>query len=341
MKIRILGCGFYGAHLAVALLADGHDVEVHELADDIFTGASGGAPARIHLGFHYPRSGATQAACRDHFAAFMESYGHLTAGVPVNLYAVAKHDSLVDFVSYCDTLRGKVEFVTVQPEEHGLENVEGAVLTGERHIVVRKARDHFLTALDGRISYGVRHERIDDPRWDLTVDCTFCANDDENIDRFEPCVMVLLKTEDVHKAVTIMDGPFGSIYPFDEANRLVSLTSAKLTPISKITRTWREARMILDAQTKGALEARAEAMVFDMARFYPAVRWNYEVADFRLSIRAMPRSGADSRLVDVVRVGERALRVRAGKIDAVFHAARIVKNFLRDARRTMKQAMVA
>jgi hypothetical protein len=31
----------------------------------------------------------------------------------------------------------------------------------------------------------------------------------------------------------------------------------------------------------------------------------------------MPLSGADMRLVDVVRLGERLLRVRAGKIDAV------------------------
>jgi hypothetical protein len=42
----------------------------------------------------------------------------------------------------------------------------------------------------------------------------------------------------------------------------------------------------------------------------------------------MPRSAADARLVDVVRVGERALRVRAGKIDAIFHAERLVREMI-------------
>jgi hypothetical protein len=39
----------------------------------------------------------------------------------------------------------------------------------------------------------------------------------------------------------------------------------------------------------------------------------------------MPRSGSDARLVDVVRVGERALRIRAGKIDAILHAEQLVR----------------
>jgi hypothetical protein len=50
----------------------------------------------------------------------------------------------------------------------------------------------------------------------------------------------------------------------------------------------------------------------------------YKIADMRTTIRAMPRSGSDARLVDVVQVGPRALRVRAGKIDAVFRAAGMI-----------------
>src|SRR5436853_184910 len=82
----------------------------------------------------------------DHAEAFMGRYGHLTSGVPVNIYAIAKHESLIDFPQYTRTLAGEVEFVTIaDPAEFGLRNVEGALLTGERHIVTDRARAYFET----------------------------------------------------------------------------------------------------------------------------------------------------------------------------------------------------
>lgn len=341
MRIRVLGGGLYGCHLALAMLEAGHDVEVHEIRDRLFDGASGSIPARLHQGQHYPRSHATRKACQEHRAEFMERYGHLTRGVPVNIYAVAAHDSLVDFGTYCQVLRDEIEFITIdKPEEYGLQNVEGAILTGERHLIVDKARDYFTDALNGRVKYGVSPVVVDDPRWDLTLDCTFCANDEQNIDRFEPCLTVLLHGP-TDRAVTIMDGGFGSLYPWNEERGLSSLTSASLTPISKTCKSWAEAKAVLDAQRFCDLGQRAELMREQMAQFWPASGDWYRFAEFKLSIRAMPRSAADARLVDVIRVGDRALRVRAGKIDAVFHAERIIKALIREWRRDINKAVVA
>jgi hypothetical protein len=326
MKIRILGGGWYGCSIALGLMADGHEVELHESSDRLFAGASGGNPARAHLGFHYPRSGLTQAACQEHQKEFMARYGHLTRGVPINIYAVAAHDSLVDYRQYVDAFRGKVQFVEIDPADHGLVNVEGAILTGERHIVIDEARKYFTTLLDGHVVFNSR-PAVSADGIDLVVDCTFCANDAENIDRFEPCVTALLEGP-TNKAVTIMDGPHGSIYPWNEERGLTSLTSAKFTPFSKSCRSWAEARALLDRLSENDVSRRCQEMFDQMSFFYPAVRDLYRIADYRLSIRAMPKSAADTRLVDVVSVGERALRVRAGKIDAVFHAERIVKERL-------------
>lgn len=327
MKIRVLGGGWYGSHLATALLADGHDVELHEVKDRLFSGASGGCPARLHQGQHYPRSRLTRAACQEHRELFMARYGQLTRGVPVNLYAIAQHDSLMDFGTYCQVLRGEIEFVTVDdPGEFGLRNVEGAILTGERHIIVRQAREHFERELAGRVKFGTAAGVVDDDAWDWTIDATFCANDSAGIDRYEPCLTVLLEGP-VRTAVTIMDGPFSSLYPFDEDAGLSSLTSASLTPFSKSCRTWAEAKALLDGLTRGDIDARADAMIEQMAHYWPEVL-GYRVADYRLTIRAMPRSGSDARLVDVVRVGARALRIRAGKIDAILHAEQLVREMM-------------
>lgn len=328
MKIRVIGGGWYGCHLSAALSDAGHEVELHEASDRLFTGASGANPARLHKGFHYPRSRLTRAACQDHAEAFMAKYGALTGAVPVNIYAVAEHDSLVDFGTYRQILSGEVEFITMaNPQEFGLVNVEGALLTGERHIIIDRARAYFEERLADVVQYGRPAGDLDDPAWDWTIDATFCALDAETIDRYEPCLTVLLEGP-TYLAVTVMDGPFPSVYPWNERDGLSSLTSAKFTPLSKTCRTWAEARAVLDQASRSDLMNRAHDMLHQMATYWPGVVAHYRIAELRTAVRAMPKSGADARLVDVVQVGERALRVRAGKIDAVFRAEALIKERL-------------
>jgi len=327
-RIRILGAGLYGSHLALAFSRDGHEVEVHEIQDRIFGGASGAMPARLHGGAHYPRSRLTRAACQDHAEQFMAVYGHLTRPIPVNLYAVAEHDSLVDFGTFCQVLRGEIPFIPVHdPKEFGLAHCEGAILTGERHFLVDRARAFFEAEIGALVRYGSHPRLIDDPAFDLTIDCTFAANDAEAIDRYEPCLTVLLEGP-TERAVTIMDGPFPSLYVFDEDQRLSSLTSASLTPLSKTCRSYAEALHTLLTYDRADLSSRCIAMFDQIAHYWPAARDLYRIADIRTAIRAMPRSGADARLVDVVKVGHRAVRVRAGKIDAVFRAEALIRERL-------------
>lgn len=329
MRIRVLGAGWYGCHIGQALLAAGHDVEVHDCASTIFAGASGANPARLHLGPHYPRSAETRQACRDHSKAFAATYGHLTRGVPVNLYAVARDESLLDFRTYVKVLQGEIEFLTVQePALYGLANVEGAILVGERHIVISEARQHFTAAMGDCLRLGVASDASEARAFGLTIDCTFCAQDAIGIGRFEPCITVLLQGP-TDKAVTVMDGPFPSLYPWNESEGLCSLTSASLTPFSKTCRTWQEARSILDSLRLCDVAARSRAMLDQMAKYYPATRDLYRIAGHKLSIRAQPSSAADARLCEMVQTGPHELRIRAGKIDAVFHAEHLVKEYIR------------
>jgi hypothetical protein len=70
----------------------------------------------------------------------------------VNIYAIARDRSLVDFDQYVrhPARRGRVRDHR-RPEEFGLRNVEGAVLTGERHILTDRARAYFEEKLGDRI----------------------------------------------------------------------------------------------------------------------------------------------------------------------------------------------
>lgn len=330
MKIRILGGGWYGSHLCLHLLKAGHDVVLFEIADRLFSGASGGNPARLHIGPHYPRSKLTREACRQHYMEFMSVYGALTHAIQTNVYAIAAYDSLVDFGTYTQVLEKEIEFIRVNPEEYGLRNCEGAILCGERHIIIDLAREYFAKKLSGAARFGQPVGEVSSNAWDWTIDCTFCANDSQNIDRFEPCVTGILRGP-TDRAVTIMDGPFGSIYPWDEPHGLCSLTSARYTPFSKTCSTYQEAKEILESASEHAIWDRCQMMIRQMAEYWPDSREAFELVDWKLSIRAMPRSSSDTRLVDVIRIGDRALRVRAGKIDAIFHAARRVDELIAGA----------
>jgi len=323
LRIRVLGAGWYGCHLAMVLLERGHYVEVHEIADRVFAGASGACPSRLHCGAHYPRSHQTRAHCREHYDAFMKRYGHLTSGVPINIYAVASQDSLVDFDNYRQSLRGEMEFITVErPEEYGLQNVDGAILVKERVIVPTRAAEYFQTNLENVLSFNTSPEDSDAGDWDWTIDATFCARDEANIDRYEPCLTVILDGP-TDWAVTIMDGPFPSLYRWDADQNLSSLTSAKLTPFCKVS-SWAKARHILDSLEDDYVQERAEEMIDQMAHYWPSAKSMYRLEGWRLGVRAMPRSGCDARLVEVLKLADRVLRIRAGKIDAVIHAERLV-----------------
>lgn len=328
--VRIIGGGWYGCHLAAALSGpEGSvtDLQLLESAGQLFAGASGGNPARLHKGFHYPRSKLTRNACASHAWDFLDAYGHLTRAVPVNLYAVAAEDSLIDFGTYRETMKASgLEFLSVRdPTEFGLRGIEGALLTAERHIVIDLAREHFTERLveSGIAKLNAGPVELDDPRF-FTIDCTFCALDAQAVDRYEPCLTVLLEGP-TDRAVTIMDGPFPSIYPWNEAAGLSSLTSARWTPLTKECRTWAEANALLQRVSPAQVAARAHTMFDQIGAYWPAALDLYKIADHRLTIRAMPKSGADARLVDLVRTGPNSIRLRAGKIDAVFRAEALVR----------------
>lgn len=330
MKIRVLGGGLYGCHICLALLGKGHEVELHEIAPQLFSGASGNIPARLHCGAHYPRSKLTRAACQSNFAGFMKMYGDFTRGVACNVYAVA-NDSLLDFGTYAQLMQAEIPCIPIdRPADFGLREIEGAILTGERHILVDRLREHFTSKLDGVTLFRQPVGAVDDPRWDATIDATFCAHDAQAVDRYEVCLTVLLHGP-VDRAVTIMDGPFPSLYPWDEEQGLSSLTSAKYTPLRTL-HSYEEAAdyrdRVSDNPKRADVAAAAHLMIAQMERYYPAIRELYVPHDYRIAIRAMPQSNADARLIDIRRVGDRGLRIRAGKLDAVFSAEDAIERYL-------------
>lgn len=94
MKIGVVGSGWYGCHIALALTKKGYSVTIFEKNDDIFSGVSGKFGIRLHKGPHYPRSKKTRESCQRVFDEFCETYPELIIHHDYSTYALGESDSL-------------------------------------------------------------------------------------------------------------------------------------------------------------------------------------------------------------------------------------------------------
>lgn len=62
MRVAVIGAGVFGAVAAVDLARAGCSVDLYEARGDILDGATARNQARLHAGYHYPRSDATARA---------------------------------------------------------------------------------------------------------------------------------------------------------------------------------------------------------------------------------------------------------------------------------------
>ena len=326
MKVNVIGGGWYGCHIASTLLNEGHGVDLYESTGSLFSGASGANQSRLHLGFHYPRCAKTRAEAIAGYVQFMQTYPELTKEVPCNIYAVAEEVSFLDFQTYRDTMIASgLEFITLEQGDHGLDNIEGALLTAERLILQDHARDMFKKLLSGR----VRKKKVKDIPKDtgaIFINCTYGGLPTPGVERYEPCVLFIYEGP-THYAVTVMDGPFGvSMYPYFQ-DGYVSLTSVEHTPIGKY-KTMDEARKAENEFIGSAAYKKAERLMRKrMSQYLPWFNDNYRLVSHSMSIRALPGSLADRRTCHATRKGN-VISVLPGKISGIFKVMDEIRSLL-------------
>lgn len=105
--VIIIGGGFYGASLALALKKYFRTIVVLEKESDLLTQASYVNQATIHNGYHYPRSHLTALRSRANFPAFAKEFAEATYTDYERVYAVAHNNSKVSafqFRAFCERI---------------------------------------------------------------------------------------------------------------------------------------------------------------------------------------------------------------------------------------------
>ena len=255
----IIGAGLYGLYSALFCGEKGQNVLVFEKDPTPFRRATYINQARVHQGYHYPRSISTALKSAGYFERFNKDYGFCINREFEKVYATSSEyswSSGEQFKKFCDAAGIPCE--ELQPGKFFHDGMcDGAFLTREYTYDAMILKDYFLDKLEQlgnvEIWYGVdivRIGRLSDVyelmladgrsmQTGFLLNATY-ASTNQILDKlgfekfkikYELCEIILCDVNEKLKAYgfTVMDGPFFSIMPFGKTG-LHSLTSVTFTP---------------------------------------------------------------------------------------------------------------
>lgn len=297
----VIGGGFYGCCLALFLRSISENVLLVEAGEALLTRASRVNQARIHTGFHYPRSFITAARS----AALSDRFAHDFPEAVVDdfrmLYAIARRRSKISagrFFKMFTAMQAPIRPAgEMQSALFNRETVEGVFECREHafdYSVLRRLLAGRIerSGIDVRMQTGVEaaEDRLGDVVLSLTDGTSVTAPRVFNVTyaqinqvlrtaglplapmkhEFTEIALIEPPPELGGLAVTLMDGPFFSTMPYP-AEKLYSLTHVRYTP----HRSWLDETAGESAYKVGAMltpESRARHMILDSQRFLPCLR---------------------------------------------------------------------
>ena len=259
--VIIIGGGFYGLRIALYLREElgVKDILILEKEAGMMTRASYVNQARVHNGYHYPRSVLTALRSRVNLTIFVEEYGEAIFKDFDKHYAIAKKLSKVNarqFRQFCLKIGAEI-----QPADPAIKKrfnkylIDDVFLVKEYAFDSWKARDILMMRVrKHRIEYHNDEEvlKVADATngIEVTTDKTSyrakkvinCGYSQINkINRASGLPLVPYKHEIAEMclvklppgmnnfSITVMDGPFFSIMPFPTRN-LSTLSHVRYTP---------------------------------------------------------------------------------------------------------------
>lgn len=255
----IIGAGLYGLYAALFCGRRGQSVLVLEWEPTPFRRATYINQARVHQGYHYPRSLSTAMKSAGYFERFNRDYSFCINREFQKVYATSSDFSWSDgvqFQQFCHAANIPCE--ELHPNRFFKEKMcDGAFLTREYTYDAMILKDYYLDRLSElkniNIRYGARIAAIEheqdsylvrtqdgqEYRTSFLLNATYAATN-QILDmlgyekfkiKYELCEIILCDVNERLKeyGITVMDGPFFSIMPFGKTG-LHSLTSVTFTP---------------------------------------------------------------------------------------------------------------
>jgi glycine/D-amino acid oxidase-like deaminating enzyme len=351
--VVIVGGGFYGARLALQLRAARRRVLLVEREASLLARASLRNQARVHNGYHYPRSLLTSLRSRQNYTRFLAEYADCVDQSFPHYYAVGKRMSKItaaQFAEFCRRIAAPI--APAPPSVAALFDsalIDAVFEVQECAFDAAKLRTRLERELDIAgvdIAYRTEALRLDDATpgvrvmlrdatrsWtvdaDLVINATYSSLNRLLAESGAPIVpakhelteMALIEPPPAlgGAAVTVMDGPFFSMMPYPSRG-LFTLSHVRYTPHAF----WHDRPTEPVHNSQGLLfgrESRFMHMVRDAERYLPAMRASRYVDSLWEVKTVMPRSEQDDSRPILLQRSDRfpaCFTVLGAKIDSVY-----------------------
>jgi glycine/D-amino acid oxidase-like deaminating enzyme len=244
-NVAVIGCGIFGAEIALKASLCGLSVTVYEANADILTGASKNNQNRLHLGFHYPRDLETGQQSIRGFAAFKQKYERCIEGGFQNAYFISNKGSLTSaqgYLDFCGRLGVPYRAISASMFPVEVLGADTGILCEEvvydcgilRELVRERLRLENINVALGervlRIQKAGKCFRIESQNQapviaDVVINCSYA-----DINRlteqlgntvperlFEYTVVPIIRLHMPKVGITIMDGPFMTVLPYGKS----------------------------------------------------------------------------------------------------------------------------
>jgi glycine/D-amino acid oxidase-like deaminating enzyme len=301
----VIGGGFYGSAIAVHLARQRglKRIVLLERESGLLRRASYNNQARVHNGYHYPRSFTTAYRSRVNLPRFVADWPNAVTCNFTKLYAIARHNSKVtarQFERFCHDIGAQVRRADAAAQGLFEPRLIEAVFEVQEYAFdstsLARWAERELTDCGVQIRLLTRATEIyQGPEATLQVvtvnegglerlncrylfNCTYSGSNHLNgafpglnTDlRHEITEMALMQMPSALQGlgVTVMDGPFFSMMPFP-SRHLHTLSHVRFTPHVQ----WSDDKSINPYEKLARHEraSRVERMVRDVARYIPAI----------------------------------------------------------------------
>jgi len=346
----VIGGGFYGCCLALLLRSISDNVVLVEAGDKLLDRASRVNQARVHTGFHYPRSAITAVKSMALHQRFAANFPDAVIGDFQMLYAVAARRSRISAKRFLRMFHDMGAPITpASPSQAALFDsgmIEASFACTEfafdysvlrRHVANRFDALGVDVRLDTRVA--AIEDRADGAVAHLASGETIAARQVFNVTyaqinsllrsgnlpeaevkhELAEIALVRVPPELERVGITVMDGPFFSCMPYP-AERLHSLTHVRYTPHLSWT-DQASARSAYEVLASVAPESRHRHMILDGKRYVPALgeaEWDHSIYDVKTVLIKNERDDGRPILFRQQPPGSHVISIMGGKIDNIY-----------------------
>ena len=319
MKIAIIGGGWVGCHLANKLM-DTHKVTIFEKNPKLFQETSYSNQNRLHRGYHYARNSKTRELCEKTFTRFTNDYSFMVSAVHNNAYAIPK-ESVLDYGTY-KKIFYDYHFSEV---DLGLDNLQDVILVDERFINFKTANEFFNNKLGNLVvKTEITNAAALKEDFDLVINCTNNSiPDPECKDAFYELAVTLLYDKVGYTpfgALTLVDGEFFSIYPYE--GNTFTVSDVKYTPVGQFDKL-----NDLKIYPFHPVDITYYKEMFEsrVMKYYPEFKDKFVYKDYFLATKAKYKNSSADRYPVISQQGN-VINCFTGKIQGIYVIEDYVKN---------------